>query len=51
MGQTDATLRNRVVAHFAESANLKLASSQFLAGPIARCLCDAINLQLFGEKS
>jgi hypothetical protein len=29
MGQTDATLRNRVVAHFAQSANLKLASSQF----------------------
>jgi D-sedoheptulose 7-phosphate isomerase len=36
MAQTDATLRNRVVAHFAESANLKLASSQSLAEPIAR---------------
>ncbi len=36
MAQTDAALRSRVAAHFAESANLKLAASQSLAEPIAR---------------
>jgi len=36
MGQTDAALRSRVAAHFAESAKLKLTASEVLAGPIAR---------------
>jgi D-sedoheptulose 7-phosphate isomerase len=36
MGQTDAALRSRVAAHFAESANLKLSASQSLSDPIVR---------------
>src|SRR3954464_4862857 len=36
MGQTDAALRSRVAAHFAESANLKLSASQALSDPIVR---------------
>jgi len=36
MGQTDATLRNRVAAHFAESARLKVAAAEVLAEPIVR---------------
>jgi len=36
MGQTDATLRSRVAAHFAESANLKLSASASLSEPIVR---------------
>lgn len=36
MGQTAAALQSRVAAHFTESANLKLSSSQTLAEPIAR---------------
>jgi len=36
MGQTDAALRSRVAAHFAESANLKLSASQSLSEPIVR---------------
>src|SRR5262245_46031060 len=36
MGQTDAALRSRVAAHFAESAKLKLAASEVLAEPILR---------------
>jgi D-sedoheptulose 7-phosphate isomerase len=36
MAQTDAALLGRVAAHFAESANLKLSSSQSLAAPIVR---------------
>jgi D-sedoheptulose 7-phosphate isomerase len=36
MKQTDAALSARVAAHFAESAQLKLAASQALAAPVAR---------------
>jgi D-sedoheptulose 7-phosphate isomerase len=36
MAQTQAALSARVAAHFAESANLKLAASQALAAPVAR---------------
>src|SRR3954470_537428 len=36
MGKTDAALRSRVAAHFAESANLKLSASQSLSEPIVR---------------
>jgi len=36
MAQTDAALMGRVAAHFAESANLKLAASQSLAAPLVR---------------
>jgi D-sedoheptulose 7-phosphate isomerase len=36
MKQTDAALSDRVAAHFAESAQLKLAASQALAAPVAR---------------
>src|SRR5436190_6299199 len=36
MGQMEAALRSRVAAHFAESANLKLAASQVLTEPILR---------------
>jgi D-sedoheptulose 7-phosphate isomerase len=36
MAQTDAALRSRVAAHFAESANLKLSASQSLSEPIVR---------------
>lgn len=36
MAQTQAALSARVAAHFAESANLKLAASQTLAAPVAR---------------
>ena len=36
MGKADAMLLGRVAAHFAESAQLKLAASQILAGPVAR---------------
>jgi D-sedoheptulose 7-phosphate isomerase len=45
MGQTDAALRSRVAAQFAESANLKLSASQSLTDPIARAgglLADAL---------
>jgi len=35
MGQADATLSGRVAKHFAESAQLKLAASEALAGPVA----------------
>src|SRR5207302_6107395 len=34
--EQNAALSARVTAHFAESANLKLAASQSLAGPVAR---------------
>jgi len=36
MPDIDAALRGRVAAHFADSANLKLAASQPLAAPIVR---------------
>jgi D-sedoheptulose 7-phosphate isomerase len=36
MGKADAMLLGRVAAQFAESAQLKLAASQALAGPVAR---------------
>ncbi|MGQ0650777.1 MAG: phosphoheptose isomerase [Betaproteobacteria bacterium] len=36
MTQADATLLERVAAHFNESAQLKLSAAQTLAGPIAR---------------
>ena len=36
MKRADATLSSRVAAHFAESAQLKLAASQALAEPVAR---------------
>jgi D-sedoheptulose 7-phosphate isomerase len=36
MGQADGMLENRIAAHFAESANLKLAAARVLGAPIAR---------------
>ena len=45
MGKADATLLNRIAAHFADSANLKLAAAQVLGAPIARAgvlLADAL---------
>ena len=36
MGKMEAALESRVVAQFAESANLKLSASQPLSAPIAR---------------
>ena len=36
MEQTDATLRSRVAAHFAESAKLKQSASEVLSDPIVR---------------
>ena len=36
MGKADAMLHGRVTAHFAESAQLKLAASQSLAAPVVR---------------
>jgi D-sedoheptulose 7-phosphate isomerase len=36
MPDIDAALQGRVAAHFADSANLKLAASQPLAAPVAR---------------
>src|ERR1700687_4464828 len=45
MGKADATLLNRIAAHFAEAANLKLTASHALGAPIARAavlLADAL---------
>ena len=36
MGQAETKLVSRVAAHFAESANLKLAAAESLAAPVAR---------------
>lgn len=36
--EQSAALAERVAAHFADSAQLKLAAAQALAGPIARAV-------------